>query len=709
MGFSDERPMRVGIIGGGQIARVHGPLILQQPRAAIVGIADWDITRARALANWLGAGQPYVDAQVMIEEQRPDVVHVLTPPHSHTELSILAMRYGCHVLVEKPMALTVADAQRMLETAQQSSVRLCVNHNMVVQDVVRRAKGVLARGVIGELVSVEAHYVYNPKRDRAILEEGAEHSYWAYRLPGGPLQDHMPHPASLVLEFLPEVEEVQRLEVRQGILPRGWPDEIRVLIRSGPLLGSIGLSLNESPDAITLTLRGTDGLLKADLFNGILILERRRDLPRAVARGLSGFQLGYQYLRGALGNVYRFATSQMDRSNGVGLVISQFYASIRDGGETPIPPDRSLRVVELISRIWPTPAMEVPRRPRSFPAASPEDRQSPMALVTGASGFIGFHLVSRLLAEGVRVRALVRPNSIRAGRLQTLDLDLVEGDLADLEAVCEAMRGVKVVYHLGGALSNDWEEHRNSTIRGTEHVLQAALAHQVERVVYVSSLAVYDLADVRGDALIREDHPYHRDPKRMGAYAWAKIEAETRALEAHRRWGLGVTVVRPGIVIGPMGRVFPPHLGYHYGDRLFLLVGGGGHLLPLVYIENAADGICRASRMEKAIGQAYNLVDDEKVTAREYLQRFAEVTGVPMRIIRVPYAVPYLASAAVEAASFLGLLRDQATSRAQLRGKHLSVRFDSSKAREELGWQPVVPLWEGLTQTFRWYAERARR
>ena len=699
--------MRVGIIGGGQIAFIHGPLILKQPGATIVGIADKDISRARALASRLNTGLAYADARAMIEEQKPEVVHVLTPPHSHAALSILAMQHGCHVLVEKPMALTVAEAQQMLETARQNHVRLCVNHNMVVQEVVQHARALLARGMIGELVSVEASYVYDPRRDRAILEEGAEQTYWAYQLPGGPLQDHMAHPASLVLEFLPEVEEVQWSGIHRGILPAGWQDEIRVLLRSQHILGFIELSLNESPDAIVLTLKGTAGVLKADLFNGILTLDRKGDLPRAVARGLAGFRLGAQYLKGALKNGYRFVIGQIERSNGVGLVISQFYASLREHSEPPILPDKGVRVVELINRIWPMPAVNTSSAPLQL-KVSVGHRQSPTALVTGASGFIGFHLVRRLLAEGIAVRALVRPNSVRAGRLQALDLDLAEGDLADSEAVYEAMRGIKLVYHLGGALSNDWEEHRHSTIRGTECILEAALANQVERVVYVSSLAIYDLTGVQEGALIREDHPYHREPKRMGAYAWAKIEAETRVLEAYRQWGLGVTVVRPGVVVGPMGRLFPPHLGYRYGDRLFILVGNGGHSLPLVYVENAVDGIYQASQAKVAIGQVYNLVDDEKITAQEYLQRFVEVTGEPVRVLQVPYIVPYLASFAIETASALGLMRDQVTSRVQLRGKHLSVRFDSAKARDELGWQPRIPLWEGLTQTFQWYAKRNR-
>ena len=105
--------MRVGIIGSGQIAKIHGPSILKQPNTEIVGIADKDIARAKALAAELKVSEFYQDAKTMIDEQKPDIVHVLTPPQYHAQLSILAMNLGCHVLVEKPMALTLAEGSQI--------------------------------------------------------------------------------------------------------------------------------------------------------------------------------------------------------------------------------------------------------------------------------------------------------------------------------------------------------------------------------------------------------------------------------------------------------------------------------------------------------------------------------------------------------------------------------------------------------------------
>src|SRR4029077_3231819 len=102
----------------------------------------------------------------------------------------------------------------------------------------------------------------------------------------------------------------------------------------------------------------------------------------------------------------------------------------------------------------------------------------------------------------------------------------------------------------------------------------------------------------------------------------------------------------------------------------------------------------------------YNIVDDGEITVREYLARFIQTTGIPARVVHLPYAAPYLLALGLEAAAAARLIKAPPTSRAQLKQKHKSVRFDSTKARAELGWQQPVPLDAGVTRTFEWYAAR---
>jgi 2-alkyl-3-oxoalkanoate reductase len=698
--------MRVGIIGGGHIAAIHGSIITQQPGAEIAAIADKNLAQARSLAGKLNVLHVYQDAEDMLAQQKLDLVHVLTPPQFHADLSIMAMDHGCHVLVEKPMALNIADAQRMLEAARRNQVYLCANHNMIFEGAVQRARELIGQGMLGEIISVESSYQFNPGRYQAILQEGAQFTHWTYRLNGGPLQDLMPHPASLVMAFLPEIQEVHHIGQNRGRLPAGWQDELRVIIKSSGPTGYISLSMNERPDMVTLVIKGTEGSLSANLFNDILTVQRKSALPRAVARGLSGFDLVAQNFSGSVGNIYKFATKKLDKTSGLSDVIKRLYAAIRVNDPPPIPVDMGFRVVELIDKIWPEPMVtpEALTPPKVIKRHSLE----PSVLVTGASGFIGTHLLKCLLAAEKGVRVLVRPNSSHAGRLRNLDIDVVEGDLSDAQKVCEAMRGIQTVFHAGATLSNDWAEHERTNVQGTRYMLEAAQEHDVERFLYVSTLAVYGLEKIHRNMLIREEASYLSDPKSMGAYYYSKAEAEKLVLAAHRNQGLPITIVRPGLVIGPHGRIFFQQLGYQYKDSLFVIIGPGNNILPLTYVENTVDAMITAAGDERAIGKIYNLIDEGNITAREYVDRFIKATGIKARVVHVPYLLPYAATTAYEAGVAMGALKKGVTSRSQLRWKQAPVIFDGSRIRNELGWKQPISTDEGLTCTFSWYAQQRK-
>jgi predicted dehydrogenase/nucleoside-diphosphate-sugar epimerase len=698
--------MRVGIIGCGGIAWVHAEAIAKQPGASIVGVVDLDADRAHALGSAFHVEGVYTDAATMLRETRPDVVHVLTPPRHHAAMGRLAIQEGCHVLVEKPLALTLAEAKELFDAAEQRGVRLCVNHNILYEDVFQHAIGLAKGGAVGQVTSVDARLAYDVRRNPEIVERGAENCHWSYRLNGGVLQDLMPHPASLIVEFLPEIVQVESVRSNRGKLPHPWHDEIKVLVASETVLGSISVSLTEHPDTIALTVRGTRGVLHADLFSNILTLQKRSNLPRAVARGLSGPQLTIQYFKASLKNFLKVATGRLGKADGMERLVRSFYGVVRNGGEAPVSREKTLAVAALLDALWPAPPV-VPTTTAAGRARVATGRP-PEALVTGGTGFIGIHLVERLIAEGVGVRVFVRPNSPHRGRLRDLPVEVVEGNLADAAAVHAATQGIRLVYHAGAAMGGPWEAHAKSTIAGTQHLIEASLTQGVERLVHLSTLAVYELASLPDPAIVQEGSPFQRRPERMGPYALAKIEAEKALAHAHETQGLPITIVRPGMVIGPMSpkTVFFPHLGFRVQDRLFLVVGKGDTILPLTYIDNTVDAIYRASLEPKAVGQSYNIVDDGEITVREYLARFIQTTGIPARIVHLPYAAPYLLALGLETAAAARLIKASPTSRAQLKQKHKSVRFNCTKARTELGWQQPVALEAGLTRTFEWYAAR---
>lgn len=699
--------LRVGLIGSGNIATLQVPLILNQPDTEIVGIADCDLSRARGLASRLSGVRTYASATEMLDAVQPDVIHVLTPPEYHASLAKTAMHSGCHVLVEKPMALSLEDAREMIAAAHENDVRLCVGTNLVAQESVRRAKALALKGAIGEIVSVEVYFGYDTRRCPGLLEEGAEYSHWAYRLRGGLLQDLMPHPASLLMEFLGEIREVRFVEGDRGLLAEGWSDEIRLLVKSDSILGYASVTLNEKPDGVGLVIRGTEGLVRTDLYSGILVLLRRNmSLPRAVARGLAGLQLTWQHMKGWAKTVAQYAVGRGDKTEGRAALIAGFYNSVRGNQESPISLDNSLRVVELMSRIWPEPLVSRSQGRGTVARVSRSD--ACRVLVTGASGFLGTHLTRKLLASDVAVRALVRPNSPRVGRLKKLGVEIVEGDIGDGESIRHATRDAQIVVH--GAFpmgTKSWEEVERFALWGTKELIDAAITNGVHRIVFVSSLTVYDIL-ANGKSPVTEECPFRTDREQMGPYAWGKIETEKLLLQALKDGRPEVTIVRPGIVIGPLGPIFYPQFGYRFRDKLFVVVGQGDTVLPLTYVENTVDGIYKACTVERAAGEAYNIVDDGSILSRRMVEECVRASRNSACLVTIPYAIPYLAAAAYELCAMFGLVNKGKTSRSQMRWKQTHVRFDNSKAKRELEWEPRISLEEGLSRTFLWQTQKGR-
>src|SRR4029453_6828136 len=135
--------MKVGIIGCGHIATMHIPYVLVQPDARIVGLADASEARARELAAHFGIVDVYPTLRDLLDAERPNVVRILTPPQTHAALAMEGMEAGCHVLVEKPMAVNLVEAEAMEAVARRRGIKLCVDHNRLFDPAFVRAKALV--------------------------------------------------------------------------------------------------------------------------------------------------------------------------------------------------------------------------------------------------------------------------------------------------------------------------------------------------------------------------------------------------------------------------------------------------------------------------------------------------------------------------------------------------------------------------------------
>ena len=344
--------MKVGIVGCGQIAAIHIPYVRSQPNVRIVGITDVSERRAREMAARFGISNVYRTLGDLLDAQRPEVVHILTPPQTHAPLAIEAMVAGCHVLVEKPMAVNLAEAEAMETTARRHGVKLCVDHNHLFDPAVVRAGAMVRSGTIGQIVWVETFEgfdVGNP--DNPYVKPGSA-DHWVHELPGGIFQNLAPHPLYLLLAFLDPPKGIRAVALKTGRVPTSFADELRVLVTSDNGLGCFMVSLSIQPFMKYVHLYGTEGSLYANLTTNSLTLLRNRQLPRALARGMRGIDEGLQLLAGTVANTVKVATGRLRSYPGLGILINEFYQSIEEDRPSPVDGEAGREVVRILDLVW---------------------------------------------------------------------------------------------------------------------------------------------------------------------------------------------------------------------------------------------------------------------------------------------------------------------------------------------------------------------
>jgi nucleoside-diphosphate-sugar epimerase len=309
-------------------------------------------------------------------------------------------------------------------------------------------------------------------------------------------------------------------------------------------------------------------------------------------------------------------------------------------------------------------------------------------LVTGASGFLGRHLVCALLAAGHQVRVLQRSASALRDAAWRGRVDVACADLAGADPLEPACTGIDVVVHLALPVLGDAAERLALAVSGTERLLDAMVRASVRRVVLASSFAVYDWERVRG--VLTEDSPL-RGPDAPGVdpYAVAKLRQEQVAARLAARHALELTVIRPSSLWGA-GRLDGGDVGRRVGP--LLLVVGPRRRLRICHVESCADAFVRALERPAAGLRVINVVDAGDVTAWLYATRCLMRAGLASLPVPIPYRLVRAGSRVAER-----LLRAATGGRRGLPGLAAPARLASqfepatcsvAAAQRELGWAP---------------------
>ena len=263
-------------------------------------------------------------------------------------------------------------------------------------------------------------------------------------------------------------------------------------------------------------------------------------------------------------------------------------------------------------------------------------------LVTGATGFIGKHLVKRLVEEGRDVICLVRETSDTKS-LERLGAELFFGDITDQKSVETAVEGVDLIFHLAGEVyPKRSKNYFDINVIGTKNLMKACVGKNIKRVVYFSSTAVYGPTKDTKLFVNESDRC-----KPITQYGKSKLEAEKVLFHYYEEYSVPIAVLRPPVVYGP--GLYEFSLSYLILEsvlkRKFVMVGNGNNYISLCYIDNLIHGALLAAVREEAIGEIFIISDAETMTLKEIIDFIYNIKNIKNNYHNIPKWIALIVSA----------------------------------------------------------------
>ena len=541
--------IRVGLVGCGKMGLHHLAAIAKAPGATVVGIAD-PLADAAELKGLIPADARLVpDVATLLSETRPDVVHIVTPPHTHCAIARTLIEAGVHVYVEKPFAMSKAEAEEILALAARHGVQVVSGHQNLFEKPAIHAREQI--GTIGSLVHIESFFSFRQVR-RTIS-------------PVDQAKDILPHAVYPLVDQLRAGTGLHDAPISVVGMDVKTTGDVYALLRLGDCTGVLMVTLSGRPIEQYQTIVGSNGMMRADYVTGSVTTLLGPGTGPGIL--LTPFRRSWQTFKAATRNVFHIVLGHHGSYPGLTVLVQRFYESITARTAPPMTPQSILDTVDIceqigagLDRVEQQTQAAALARLESAAARMPPPARRGVVLVTGGTGLLGRRVVEELRYGGYAVRTVARRMPAPSARVP--GVQYITGDLAR-GLGSEAFEGVESIVHCAAETSGGKSEQQRNSIAATKLLIERGAGAGVKTFLHVSSLAVIKPGNGR---VVDERTPIDVGNLGRGPYVWGKAESEVIAAQLGRELGVQVKIIRPGPLVdfdhyhapGRLGRVVGP-------------------------------------------------------------------------------------------------------------------------------------------------------
>jgi UDP-N-acetylglucosamine 3-dehydrogenase len=336
--------LKVGIVGcGGVTQQEHIPSFLRLNNVVLQAVCDKNKDLVQQTVAKYHISGAYAELSDMLSKEKLDIVDICVPPQIHAPLALEALQHGCHVLMEKPMALRVSDCDQMIEAARSKGVKLCIVHNQIFNPPFDKARNLVAKGAIGDFTGMRI--LLSDHRDAMIMRE----DYWIHKLPGGLIGESGPHVVYLSLAFLNRVQNVEIYA--KNFLEHSWApfDEFRIELEGEKAMCSVTMSYSGTHHDLLVDIFGTEGVIHLDLSSKLLVHYGNKESVRPVRFARYFLNVSSQVVGGIAANAFGLMTRKL--KFGHELLIRDFVDSILNNRQPPVTGEEGREVVRVMEMV----------------------------------------------------------------------------------------------------------------------------------------------------------------------------------------------------------------------------------------------------------------------------------------------------------------------------------------------------------------------